>query len=264
MLWSYSPKILLLASVILGSLATCSADILVVLPVNCPVVAGTDAGQGGGPCATTNGTDHFTASIASGRFQQAMDPSLFSALDVYGAGVVITGIGLRPDITNTVNSATTSLQLTMGLTSKPVEDLGVNMNNNFDSGTSLVVYNNATSHFIMTPVPSGQSTHNFDYFSALTSPFTYHPDIGKALLFDVVTGPTPTNIIFDTVGQVAGDGVGIQSGIGNLGIANAAQKTGGFVLEFRYYVLTPEPGTFVMMGSGLLGAAFLLRRRKQA
>ncbi len=272
MLGSRPFKTLLLVSLILGSMAICSAA-TIVLPTNCPV--GTDPGQGGGTCATTNGGDKLAPPSGGGRFQQSMDSSLFAALDTYGAGLRITGLALRPDPTNATASLNANVNLSMGLLASGLtsENMGSNMNNNFQTGTRVTVFNG--SQVFSTSVVGGPpgTLSPFDYSIVLQTPFVYHPTSGTPLLFDAVVTPVvPTSsvITFDTVGSVAGDGVGVQIAasatgpLSNVGIANSTQKTGGFVVQFQYDVLTPEPSTFFLLGTGLAGVALVMRRRSRS
>ncbi len=96
----------------------------------------------------------------------------------------------------------------------------------------------------------------------LSTAFTYDPSSGKNLLMDVVGNgiSTPANIYFDVNSNGPFQRVYCSSGIacGDNGVADNPGY--GLVTGFGYNTV-PEPGTLVMMGTGLLGAVGMIRRR---
>ena len=92
----------------------------------------------------------------------------------------------------------------------------------------------------------------------LTTPFTYNPSNGNLLMDVVVTGASNTNgnIFFDTNGYYSGNTFLGRNYGGNLNYGY------GLVTGFTTGVApTPEPGSLVLLGSGLLGLAGVVRRK---
>ncbi len=137
------------------------------------------------------------------------------------------------------------------------------------SAVGLGLSSNLASNYTGTPnflgtasVPAG----GVNYGAVLTlsgfAPFTYDPTQGDLLL----------EIVVDTQDNVAnGFGNGFNEAdytgvdtlraycLTNVGCFGAAE--GALVTTFGTSGTTPEPGTFVMLGSGLLGLAGVLRRK---
>jgi hypothetical protein len=96
----------------------------------------------------------------------------------------------------------------------------------------------------------------------LSTAFTYDPTSGKNLLMDVVGNgiSTPGNIYFDVNSNAGFQRVYCSGGI-DCGEGGTVDAPGyGLVTGFGYSQV-PEPGTLVMMGTGLIGVVGMIRRR---
>jgi hypothetical protein len=99
------------------------------------------------------------------------------------------------------------------------------------------------------------------------TPFTYNPSNGD-LLFEVIA----TNQAIFSNGSGNGYNEADDTGtlmsrtwcLANQNCANAAVDSVGLVTTFSFGTSTPEPGTLVMLGSGVVGLAGVLRRRFRA
>lgn len=98
----------------------------------------------------------------------------------------------------------------------------------------------------------------------LTTPFTYNPANGD-LLFEVIASNQAIIPNGSGNGYVEAGNSGALTWrnycIGASDCANGTVDTTGLVTTFSTGTTTPEPGTLVMFGSGLLGLAGMIRRK---
>jgi hypothetical protein len=99
-----------------------------------------------------------------------------------------------------------------------------------------------------------------------STPFTYNPANGNLLMDVFATGTSAVNgnIFFDTNGY-NNDSLNGNTYLGRVfecGSGNVCVNNGyGLVTGFSTSAVTPEPGSIMLLGSGLLSLAGLLRRK---
>jgi hypothetical protein len=191
--------------------------------------------------------------------QQIFDASLFSGIT---GSITITGIGLEADDSDTATTGTidglkivaetTSTNPNEGCTALPGSDTGCTY-------TSLLSVASATTLF------DGNYTFNnfipgtFDAVSFATS-FTYDPASGENLLLEL---ELPSKSISVPSGNLAIASIGSdrQSGVGGVEhIELVGDIVGsGLVVELNYQTVSvaPEPGTFVLLGAGLMACLYV-------
>jgi hypothetical protein len=184
----------------------------------------------------------FGSFSGTGRYQEVYSSSLFTG------PVQITSLAFSPS-DSIFYSADVTLRMTT--TSVGVGNLSPNLDSNFITPLTVVYANPTFSENLI----GGSET--FSLVFNFTTPFAYDPGAGN-LLFDLLisnqnadegfsrSGPGPIlSRAYNTAGFGDGaDGVGLRTLIG-----------------YQPAATTPEPGTILMMGTGILGLAATLRRR---
>ena len=157
-------------------------------------------------------------------------------------------------------------QVNTGATSTPTGNYTVSLSST-DAGVGTLSGNfSANLGGDNTQVFSGSINQSWNFGNTLdihlSHTYTYDPGSGLNLLMDVVGSGvnTPINIYYDVNSNAGFQRVYCSGGqdCGSNGIADTPGY--GLVTGFGYNQV-PEPGTLVMMGTGLLGAVGMIRRR---
>jgi hypothetical protein len=223
----------------LSTLLICFA-LLLALPAMADVTVGLPADPGTGNC--------FPYGCAySGEYQQVYNNGQFGGLiTITSLSFFNTQVNFGATTTNTGNFA-----ISLSTTAADWNTLSSNFASNLGGNNTLVF-----SGSIFQPWTFGDTLT-----ITLSTPFTYDPGAGNLLMDVVVTGAGNGGgtIYFDTNGYNGG------SFDGNTYLGRVY---GGGSLSYGYGLVTgfgtgsiPEPGTFLMLGSGLLGLAGVLRRK---
>ena len=194
-----------------------------------------------GPHAAFNAIP-FSSLSGTGRYQEVYSSSLF------GGPVLITSLAFSPSDT-TLYSANVDLRMTTTMVG--VGSLSPNLDSNFTVPLTTV-YSNPT---FSENVTGGSET--FSLVFTFTNSFFYDPAQGN-LLFDLLIGDS----FFQSLGQSC-------RATSRLSPLSRAWDTAGFgnnadgvgLRTLIGFEPVPEPGSFVLLGSGLIVLATTLRRK---
>ena len=183
----------------------------------------------------------FGSDSGTGRYQEIYSSSLFTG------PVLITSLAFSP-ADSVLYSADVTLRMTT--TTVAVGNLSPNLDSNFITPLTEV-YSNPT---FSENVTGGSET--FSLVFNFTTPFMYDPGAGN-LLFDLLISNQNVSLGFSR----SGPGPILSRAWDNAGFGNAADDVGLRTLIGFQPVAVPEPGTILMMGTGLVGLAATLRRK---
>ena len=124
---------------------------------------------------------------------------------------------------------------------------------------AMVVWSGPITYGSANTGPVG-GPRNFDIIMTFTTPFLYDPSMGNLLVEFRSTGLFAP-VAFDQQSAI-GDSVSFISGGIDSPTANFV-ITGGLVTQFTFSpTAVPEPATLMLMGTGLVGVAAIVKRRK--
>jgi PEP-CTERM motif-containing protein len=191
-----------------------------------------------GPHATFNAIP-FSSLSGTGRYQEVYSSSLF------GGPVLITSLAFSPS-DSTLYSANVDLRMTTTMVG--VGSLSPNLDSNFTVPLTTV-YSNPT---FSENVTGGSET--FSLVFTFTNSFVYDPAQGN-LLFDLLISGQNVALSFSRCGT----GPILSRAYDTAGFGNSADGVG--LRTLIGFEPVPEPGSFVLLGSGLIVLATTLRRK---
>ena len=191
-----------------------------------------------GPHAAFNAIP-FSSLSGTGRYQEVYSSSLF------GGPVLITSLAFSPSDT-TLYSANVDLRMTTTMIG--VGSLSPNLDSNFTVPLTTV-YSNPT---FSENVTGGSET--FSLVFTFTNSFFYDPAQGN-LLFDLLISGQNVALSFSRCGA----GPILSRAWDTAGFGNNADGVG--LRTLIGFEPVPEPGSFVLLGSGLIVLATTLRRK---
>jgi hypothetical protein len=193
------------------------------------------------------------------RYQQVFAASEFSAL----AGPHrVTQIAFRPDDQSGLAFASTlpNVQINLSTTAAAPDGLSNFFANNVGSDDTVVF----SGPLSISSADVGGPPRAFDIVITFPSLFVYDPALGN-LLLDVRNFGGGGSTQFDFV-VVTGDSTSRLFSPDDVTAPGGSLDTGGLVAQFTFEPVgadpVPEPGTLLLVGTGVLG--LLLRRRRQA
>jgi hypothetical protein len=191
-----------------------------------------------GPHAAFNAIP-FSSLSGTGRYQEVYSSSLF------GGPVLITSLAFSPS-DSTLYSANVDLRMTTTMVG--VGSLSPNLDSNFTIPLTTV-YSNPT---FSENVTGGSET--FSLVFTFTNSFFYDPAQGN-LLFDLLISGQNVALPFSRCGS----GPILSRAYDTAGFGNNADGVG--LRTLIGFAPVPEPGSFVLLGSGLIVLATTLRRK---
>jgi hypothetical protein len=191
-----------------------------------------------GPHAAFNAIP-FSSLSGTGRYQEVYSSSLF------GGPVLITSLAFSPS-DSTLYSANVDLRMTTTMVG--VGSLSPNLDSNFTVPLTTV-YSNPT---FSENVTGGSET--FSLVFTFTNSFVYDPAQGN-LLFDLLISGQNVALSFSRCGS----GPILSRAWNTAGFGNNADGVG--LRTLIGFEPVPEPGSFVLLGSGLIVLATTLRRK---
>ncbi|MFZ3374838.1 MAG: PEP-CTERM sorting domain-containing protein [Chthoniobacterales bacterium] len=191
-----------------------------------------------GPHAAFNAIP-FSSLSGNGRYQEVYSSSLFSG------PVQITSLAFSPSDT-ALFSANVDLRLTTTMVG--VGSLSPNLDSNFTIPLTTVYSNPTFSENVTGGSESFSLVFNF------TTHFLYDPTQGN-LLFDLLISGQNVALSFSRCAA----GPVLSRAWDTAGFGNSADGVG--LRTLIGFQPVPEPGTFVLLGSGLIGLAVTLCRR---
>jgi hypothetical protein len=181
----------------------------------------------------------FGSDSGDSRYQQVYSSSLF------GGPVQITSLAFSPEDSVQYSA---NVQLRMTTTTVGVGNLSSDLDSNFTAPLTTVLSNPNFSESLTGGSESFSLVFNF------TTPFIYDPAQGN-LLFDLVISGQNMAEPFSR----SGDGPIISRAYNTAGFGDGADGVG--LRTLIGFQAVPEPGTFVLLGSALVGLAGTLRRK---
>jgi len=181
----------------------------------------------------------FGSDSGDSRYQEVYSSSLFSG------PVEITSLAFSPQ-DSILYSANVDLRMTV--TNVGVGNLTSDLDSNFTIPLTTVFSNPNFSENLTGGSESFSLVFNF------TTPFIYDPAQGN-LLLDLAISDQNVAEAFSR----SGDGPNISRAYNTAGFGDGADGVG--LRTLIGFEPVPEPGTFVLLGSGLLGLAGTLRRK---
>lgn len=209
----------------------------VVLPFNTAFADSIIASNPGGHAAFN--VIPYGSLFGSGRYQEVYSSSLFTG------PVVITSLAFSPQDT-TFYSANVDLRMTT--TNVQVGNLSTNLDDNF----SIPLTDVFSDPNFGENVTGGSET--FSLIFNLTNPFIYDPAQGN-LLLDLVISNQNINEGFSR----SGTGPILSRAYNSAGFGNGADGV-GLRTEIGF-TSVPEPGTLLMLGTGIFAIGGTIRRR---
>lgn len=225
-----------------------------------------------GPLEAVEGSDNngfpfnlgvFPASfgLTEMRWQQ-----MYAASEFGGGPILISGVNFRPDDTEGAAFGPVTLDgivLTLSTSGLTVGTMSSTFADNVGVDETVVFSGDLT----LSSANTGAGPRDFDVAITFDTPFLYDPSAGD-LLFGVVNTDPETTTQFDALSALD-PGADLVARLYNRDVSSPTGEAlpgarGSLVTQFQTAPV-PEPGTFALVGLGLLGlGAGVVRRRRRA